>query len=91
MKTRDLLEKHFAALKAEIDKIEGQTGPLRAKRDEIVARMQPLENEARELAQQIKTIESQKLAELKNELSAIAKAMGGKRMSDGAAAEPPAQ
>lgn len=85
MKTRDVLRDHFESLQAEIKRIEGEAEPLRAARDRLMAEIQPLEDQARELAQQIKALEQPHLAELKMELSNVAKAMGGKRMSEGPA------
>jgi hypothetical protein len=49
--------------------------------------MQPLETQARELADQINKIERPRLGELDTEISAIARAMGGRRMSEGPAAQ----
>jgi hypothetical protein len=45
--------------------------------------MKPLEDQARALAKQIAEIERPRLGELKNQISALAGAMGGRRMSDG--------
>lgn len=82
--SRDLLQRHFEALQADITAIVAKSAPLREKRDALVAEMQPLEVEARELTQQLNALERPQLAVLKMELATIARALGGKRMSDGA-------
>ena len=86
VETRELLKQHFAALKDEIEERKAALAPLRAERDALVAQMQPLEDQARELAQQIKQL-SPELYDLEMEFSALAKTLGGKRLSDGVAAQ----
>jgi uncharacterized coiled-coil DUF342 family protein len=67
-------------LKAERDAVVKQSAPLRAKRDALAAQIQPVENQIRELNQAIKAIEQPRIAEIDNQLGAIAKATGGKSL-----------
>jgi predicted nuclease with TOPRIM domain len=84
-KSRAALKAHFDSVQKDIDDIRAKTDPLREQRDAIMAKMQPLEDHARELAAKIKEIEQPVLSDLCTELSRLAQAMGGRRMSDGTA------
>jgi uncharacterized small protein (DUF1192 family) len=82
--TDDPLKKHFDAVQAEIDRIEAQTKPLREQRDALQAKLQPIEDAMRSLARRFNHIErTAGLFELKNQLGGLAKAMGGRSMSEG--------
>lgn len=74
----------FEKLQAEKAKLDAVVAPLRDKRDAVVAEMAPLEAKARELAKEIKQ-HLPRLGELDQQLAALARAMGGKSMSDNAA------
>lgn len=74
----------FNKLEAEKAEIRAQSAPLRAARDKLLAKIQPLEAQERELIKQINEIERPRLAEIDNQLGGLAKAMGGKKLSDAA-------
>jgi len=77
----------FAQLGEQIAAVDAKTKPLRAKRDALAAKIAPAEAEMRDLAQQVKAIEADgDLFNLKNEYAALARALGGKRMSEAPAA-----
>jgi len=75
----------FDKLEAEKAAIRAESAPLRAARDKLLAKIQPLEAQERELIKQIHAIERPRLAEIDNQLGGLAKAMGGKQLSDGTA------
>lgn len=66
------------AEKAELDKV---VNPLREARDQIVAEMAPLEARARDLATKIRE-HMPRMGELDRQISGLARAMGGARMSE---------
>lgn len=72
----------FNKLEAEKATIRARSAPLRAQRDKLLAKIQPLEVEERDLIKQINEIERPRLAEIDNQLGGLAKAMGGKTLSD---------
>ena len=74
----------FNQLEAEKAAIQAESAPLRAARDEIRAKLEPLEAQERDLIKQIHAIERPRLAEIDNQLGGLAKAMGGKKLSDAA-------
>lgn len=75
----------FAQLASKIAAVETQTAPLRAKRDALAAKIAPVEAEMRKLAKEARDIEeAADLFSMKNEHAALARALGGKRMSDAA-------
>lgn len=71
----------FQELRAQKAKLEETVNPLREARDAVVAQMAPLEARARELANQLKQ-HMPALGELDRQISALAKAMGGRSTSD---------
>lgn len=77
---RDLLAK----LQAERGTLTAVSEPLREKRDAIIQKMRPLEKQVRDLDAQIRAVEQPRLADLDNQISGLAKILGGKRMSDAA-------
>lgn len=72
----------FDKLDTEKAEIREQSAPLRAQRDKLRAKIEPLEVQERELIRQIHAIERPRLAEIDNQLGGLAKAMGGKKLSD---------
>jgi chromosome segregation ATPase len=83
-KTREAMQRHVEALQADIKAIEDKASPLRAKRDALAEKLAPIEAEMRTLQQEIKTLEQPEgepvLYNLKMELGAIARGMGGKSL-----------
>lgn len=77
----------FDKLKGEKAAIEAQSAPLREQRDAVIQQMDPLTRQAAALADQIAAIERPHLAELDNEISGLAIALGAKRMSEPAPEE----
>jgi uncharacterized coiled-coil DUF342 family protein len=75
------VKKLFDRLRAEREPIAKQYEALSVKRDEVVAKMAPFEAQARDLAQQKKAL-APRLAEYDRQLAALAKALGGRAMSD---------
>lgn len=82
MNTRDVLRQHFQALQKEVDELEAKSAPLRAERDALAEKLAPIMDEMRKLAERIKELEQPALADAKNELARVAKALGGRSMSD---------
>lgn len=76
------LRKTFNSLQAKKAAIQKKSAPLYEKREKILKELQPLEVKLREVNKQIQAIERPHLGELDNQISAIAKAMGGRSMSD---------
>jgi capsule polysaccharide export protein KpsE/RkpR len=76
----------IANLQAEKAAIQAQTAPLHARYDELAAQIAPLEAEQRTVAEQFIAIERPRLGEIDNQISALSRAIGGRFMSDGAAA-----
>lgn len=76
------LRKSFNALQAKKEAIQKKSAPLYKQREGILKKLQPLEVELREVNKKIQKIERPHLGELDNQISAIARAMGGKSMSD---------
>lgn len=72
------------ALKAEKNDIEEQTVPLRAERDRLLASIQPTMDKIRKLEDLYLSIERPRMAELENQISALVRIMGARRMSDSA-------
>lgn len=71
----------LTALQAERDRLTAQTDPLRSERDKLLAGIQPTLRRIRELEQQYRVIEQPRLAEIDNQISALARATGGRAMS----------
>jgi predicted nucleic acid-binding Zn-ribbon protein len=73
----------FDELQADKARIQAVSAPLRAERDKLQESIRPTEEKIRELNQQIKDIEQRgeiSLADIDMQISAIAKAAGGKSM-----------
>lgn len=84
------VEKHpevralFRALQEEKAALLARTAALHQRYDELQATIAPLEAEQREVARQFHAIERPRLGEIEQQLSALARAMGGRRLSDSA-------
>lgn len=76
------LKKMLATLQAEKDEILSRSIPLRAERDALIAEMAPLLAKEKEIIQQYLAIERPRLSELDNQIAALAKAMGGRSLSN---------
>lgn len=68
-------------LQAEREAILKSSATLREQREALVAEIQPLELKLQQVNKQIIAIERPRLGEIDNQLGAIAKAMGGRAMS----------
>lgn len=84
--TRELLEDRQRELETQVAAIEAKAAPLRAERDALRAKLQPGEAKERELNAAIKALEQPELSNVKNELAAVARALGAKSMKAAAAA-----
>lgn len=73
----------FLEIQKEKEALQAKSQPFRDERDKLANEIRPVEDRIRQLNAQIKEIEHPKMAELDTELSAIAKATGGRSMSDG--------
>lgn len=71
-------------LKAEKNRIQDRSTPLRDERDRLLAKIQPTLEKIRALEQQYKAVEHPRLADLDNQIAALARILGAKRMSEGA-------
>jgi chromosome segregation ATPase len=63
--------------------LASQSAPLREQREAIRDQIRPLDAQERELNAQIKAIELPRMAELDNQISALHRGMGARKMSDG--------
>lgn len=79
--TDDLLRKRMLELMAERDKTNADLAPLRAKCDEVHQQIQGLYDTIAPLGQQIKA-RMPRQQQVENEIAKLAKALGGKSMSD---------
>lgn len=75
------LKKAFDELTDEKEAIRAKSAPLRAERDALLLKMAPLVEREREIIKKINAIERPRLAEIDSELSAIARASGGRSLS----------
>lgn len=77
----------FDELQSDKKAIQDQSAPIREERDRLRSQIQPTEDRIRELNQQIKAIEmpadAVSLADIDMQISAIATAAGGRKLSDG--------
>lgn len=67
-------------LEAQKKAIESESAPLRAERAELLKKLQPLELELKRLNEEIIAIERPRLPAICQEISGIARAMGGRRV-----------
>lgn len=77
------LRKQFDALQAERAPLAAQVAALREKRDALARKLEPMEAELRAMAKEIAAIERPRLAELDNQIGALARAMGGRSIKHG--------
>jgi uncharacterized coiled-coil DUF342 family protein len=70
-------------LKEERQEIEAKTLPLRAERDRLLASIQPTLAKIKALEEKYISIERPRLGEIDNQISALVRVTGGRRMSDG--------
>lgn len=82
------IRKMFNKLQEDKKALQAKSAPLREKREALVAKIQPLEAELRTVDATIAKIERPKMGEIDMELSALAKAMGGRSMSQSVEPEP---
>ena len=68
-------------LEKEKEGIRKRSAPLREQREAIVKQIQPLEAKLQSIDAKIHEIERPRLAEIHNELGALARAMGGRAMN----------
>lgn len=80
----------FQKLIAEQEAIESQTAPLRKERDGLLVEMQPIQEKVKGLTARIKEIQGTRYIEVLNQKAALAKAMGGRQMSQPPVQEEPA-
>lgn len=76
------LRKSFDALQKKKEAIQKKSAPLHKQREALLKKIQPLEDDLREVNQKIQKIERPHLGEIDNQLSALARSMGGRAMSD---------
>lgn len=76
------LRKSFNALHEKKSAIQKKSAPLHKEREALLKKIQPLEVELREINKKIQKIERPYLGEIDNQISVLAKAMGGRSMSD---------
>lgn len=82
------VEKHpelramFTQLQEEKAAIRAETQPLHDQYDKLAAQIAPLADKQRALAEQFHAIERPRLSEIESQLSALARALGGRRMSE---------
>jgi hypothetical protein len=77
------LEAVFNKLTADKEAILKRSAPFRAERDKVMEQMGPLQAKRRELDRKIIEIERPALAEIDTKLAAIARATGGRVLSEG--------
>jgi uncharacterized coiled-coil DUF342 family protein len=77
----------FDRLQSEADAIERRSLLLREERDGIAEDIKPHLDRIRELNEEIRSVEGTRLAELKNQIGALARAMGGRSMSQSSESE----
>jgi ribosome-binding protein aMBF1 (putative translation factor) len=80
--TDDLIRTRFEALKKRKAEIEGQSAPIRAKRQKLHDQQNDLGEQIDALTDQINSIERPEVITLSEEISKLARVLGGKAMSD---------
>lgn len=84
--TKKVLRAHFDALRAEKAAIEAKASPERAKLNDMCVAREKLTADIRRQSAKCREIEGTRIVEVSEEIARVALALGGKRMSDGAAA-----
>lgn len=72
----------FDQLREEKEELMAVSTPLRAERDSLLASIQPTLDAIKALEKQVRVIEQPRLADLDNQIGALARAMGGRSMSN---------
>ena len=81
--TKEMQKKYFTELQAKKAEIDGKTAPLAQKREALWKKIHPLKAEIDELAAKEKAIRGDDYHELCWEIGRVAKALGGKSLTDG--------
>jgi len=76
------IEKLFRALEAERDAILDEVAPLRAEYEALHQKLSPGNARLRELGKMMRGIEQPRMSQLCGELAQLARAAGGKAISD---------
>lgn len=82
--TKQLLRAHLIELRKQQTVILNSTEQLRMRREDMNQKIMALQVERDALTAQINAAQQPKLANLKAEISRVAQALGGPRLSDGA-------
>lgn len=85
--TKKVLRDHFDALRAEKTALEGQTAGLKSRREALCVEREATTLKIRALTSEINAIERPRIIDLSEEISAVAQALGGRKMSDGATSD----
>lgn len=72
----------FQDISKEVDTIEQEAKPLVNKRDKLHIQVAPLRDKILKLTEKIKELQGQRYIDLLNQKSALAKAMGGRVLSE---------
>src|SRR5687768_4365930 len=73
----------YKRLESEKEKLQAKSAPLRKRRDALRDKLSKDEVELRELNQKIAKIERPRMGEIDNQLAGLARAMGGRSLSEG--------
>lgn len=76
------LWKKKEAFEAEKAAVLEKSAPLRAEREALQAEIAPAEARIREITKEIREVENNRVFELDNQISALARGMGGKSTRD---------
>lgn len=77
-----VLQQEFDALRAKKEAILATTKPLRKKREALIEKMRPLEAQLAALDSEIRAAERPALVNVDQDLATLARALGGKALSD---------
>jgi peptidoglycan hydrolase CwlO-like protein len=83
--TRDALRAHFEAIKTEVDELQAEVDTLREQRHTLLAERLLDQDAVAAIDEQIAGLERPRLVELKTEFANLARALGGRSMSDSTA------
>lgn len=79
--SRAEIQKLFDDLMEEKERITKEASVLRAEYESLYETIHPLEKKAQEISRKIKLIEQPRMGEINTQLSGLAKALGGQRLS----------
>ena len=82
-KSENEIQALFDGLVKEKQDIQDKTGPMRAECENLYEKIRPLEEKARAVSKKIKEIEQPRLSDIERQISGLAKALGGRRLSEG--------